>query len=257
MISDQPVHTTNCLTAEVSKTVENTYRDINIAFANEVAMICESLGINAFEVRDLVNTLPKDSNAYRDLHVPGAGVGGHCLPKDPWLLKYGLDRFGKFKYEPKMIINSRNINSSMPLHVADLVITALETNNVELSNAKVVVMGLAFLENTDDTRNSPTIPLFNDLKNKGIANVLVHDPYVDEYEGIVTTSDLTEALDGADCAVIVTKHDEYKNLDFDMVKSRMRTPAIVDGRNIFERSDVEAAGFYYAAVGKGTRQSED
>jgi UDP-N-acetyl-D-mannosaminuronic acid dehydrogenase len=90
---------TDCLTAEVAKTVENAYRDVNIAFANEVALICESLSINVYEVRELVNNLPNDpsnpsANPVRNMHIPGAGVGGHCLPKDSWLLKYGLDNYG-------------------------------------------------------------------------------------------------------------------------------------------------------------------
>ena len=94
-----PVVVTDCLTAEVAKTVENAYRDVNIAFANEIALICESLGVDVFEVRKLVNNLPNDpsnpgANPVRNMHLPGAGVGGHCLPKDSWLLKYGVDTYG-------------------------------------------------------------------------------------------------------------------------------------------------------------------
>jgi len=106
-----PVMITDALTAEVAKTVENAYRDVNIAFANEVALICESLGVDVFEVRQLVNNLPNDpsnpaANPVRNMHVPGAGVGGHCLPKDSWLLKYGVDTYGKTPMESKVIIGS-------------------------------------------------------------------------------------------------------------------------------------------------------
>jgi UDP-N-acetyl-D-mannosaminuronic acid dehydrogenase len=251
MITDQPLHKTDCMTAEVSKTVENTYRDINIAFANEVALICESLGINAYEVRNLVNTLPMNSNAYRNLHVPGAGVGGHCLPKDPWLLKYGLDTYGKIKVDPKILTNARTVNISMPVHLSEMIFDALKANNVEHSKARIVIMGMAFLENTDDTRNSPTVDVLKALENLGMVSNIVHDPYVESYENINLTSDLMSALEGADCAVIVTKHDDYKELDLEAVKSIMKTPIIIDGRNAFNRNDIESAGFYYSAIGKG------
>ena len=104
-----PVVATDCLTAEVSKTVENAYRDVNIAFANEVALICESLGVDVFEVRKLVNNLPNDpsnpgANPVRNMHLPGAGVGGHCLPKDSWLLKYGVDTYGATPVQANILI---------------------------------------------------------------------------------------------------------------------------------------------------------
>jgi UDP-N-acetyl-D-mannosaminuronic acid dehydrogenase len=123
-----PLFPTDTLTAEVAKVVENTYRDVNIAFANEVALMCESLGIDVFKVRELVNTLPNDpsnpaSNPVRNMHFPGAGVGGHCLPKDPWLLKYGVDNYGKFKVKPNVIVESRNLNMYMPKHTAFLLST--------------------------------------------------------------------------------------------------------------------------------------
>jgi UDP-N-acetyl-D-mannosaminuronic acid dehydrogenase len=253
IITKEDLHITDCLTAEVTKTVENTYRDINIAFANEVALICESLGVNAYDVRKFVNTLPKNSNAYRDLHIPGAGVGGHCLPKDPWLLKYGLDNYGKIEFEPKLIIRARELNSFMPIHTSEKIIKALESKNISLPEAKVVLLGLAFLENTDDTRNSPTIPLLNELKRRGINNVIIHDPYVKEYEDIELTGDREGALLGADCAVIVVKHDEYLEMDLKDLGKKMKTPIIIDGRNAYEKDVVEGAGFLYSAVGKGRR----
>ena len=118
-ITHADLYPTDAMTAEIAKVVENTYRDVNIAFANEVALICESLGVNVYEVRKLVNTLPNDptnpaTNPHRNMHIPGAGVGGHCLPKDPWLLKYGLDNFGKKKFEPFVIVQSRERNHTMP-----------------------------------------------------------------------------------------------------------------------------------------------
>jgi UDP-N-acetyl-D-mannosaminuronic acid dehydrogenase len=247
---------TDALTAEVAKTVENTYRDVNIAFSNEVAIICESLGIDAYEVRELVNTLPNDgspaaSNPVRNMHFPGAGVGGHCLPKDSWLLKYGLDTYGDLKFLPKVIVDSRAINDWMPVHVADLVEEALKERRKKLKGAKIAILGLAFLENSDDTRNTPSATLFLELKKRG-AKPVMHDPLVREHE-LPFTDKLDDVLDGADAVVLSTKHREYSKIDLRKLAKRVRTPVLVDGRNFWKPEDARKAGFTYRGVGKGKR----
>jgi len=248
---------TDCLTAEVAKVTENTYRDVNIAFANEVALICESLGVNIHDVRRFVNSLPNDPsdpvrNPYRMMHIPGAGTGGHCLPKDPWLLKYGLDAYGVFKFTPKILVESRSINDFMPQHMRDLVEEALHEKGVKLQDARVCILGLAFRGDSDDTRNTPALPLYNLLK--GICKeVVVHDPFVKEFEEMVLTNDLEDALRNKDCMVIVTRHKEYVDIRLDWLKSILTTLAIVDGRNVFDPKDCEEAGFSYRAVGVGAR----
>ena len=115
-----PILSTDILTAETSKTIENAYRDVNIAFANEMAMVCESLGIDAYEVRELIN-----SRAERHMHVPGIGVGGHCLPKDTWLLNYGVHKYGQFPINPGFVQLARKINDFMPIHATEMVKHAL------------------------------------------------------------------------------------------------------------------------------------
>jgi len=252
-IVKERIYPTDALTSEVSKVVENTYRDVNIAFANEVALLCESLGVDVFKVRELVNTLPNDpsnpsSNPVRNMHFPGAGVGGHCLPKDPWLLKYGVDTYGKFKVEPQVIIKSRELNMWMPNHMVDLLEEALNEAGRKLRNAKVAILGVAFLENSDDTRNTPSKPIYETLKTKHAKPVL-HDPYVREFE-IPFTRNINEAVDDADAIVIVTKHKEYFNLDFISIKKKMRTPVLIDGRNVYNKDKCEKLGFIYKGVGK-------
>ena len=248
---------TDCLTAEVAKVTENTYRDVNIAFANEVALICESLGVNVHEVRRFVNSLPNDpsdpaKNPYRMMHIPGAGTGGHCLPKDPWLLKYSLDAYGGSKFTPKILVESRRINDFMPQHMKDLVEEALHEKGVKLQDARVCILGLAFLGDSDDTRNTPALPLYNLLK--GVCKeVVVHDPFVKEFEGVVLTDDLEDALRNKDCMVIVTRHKEYVDIRLDWLKSVLATLVIVDGRNVFNPKDCEDAGFSYHGVGVGAR----
>jgi len=249
---------TDCLTAEVAKVTENTYRDVNIAFANEVALICESLGVNVHEVRRFVNSLPNDpsdpvKNPYRIMHIPGAGAGGHCLPKDPWLLKYGLDTYGLFNFTPKLIVESRRINDFMPQHMKDLVEEVLHEKSVKLQSARVCILGLAFLGNSDDTRNTPTLPLYNLLKDS-CKEVVVHDPFVKEFEEVDLTNDLEDALRNKDCIVIMTRHRQYGNIQLDWLKDVLATPAIVDGRNIFNPKNCEQAGFSYRGVGIGNEK---
>jgi UDP-N-acetyl-D-mannosaminuronic acid dehydrogenase len=251
------LYTTDALTAELAKVVENTYRDVNIAFANEVALVCESLGVDVYKVRELVNTLPNDptnpsSNPIRNMHLPGGGVGGHCLPKDPWLLKYGLDTYGKFEFLPKIIISSRKLNDHMPVHVADLAEDALTEHGKQLSDAKVAILGVAFIENSDDTRNTPSATLYAELERRGAKPVL-HDPIARNFD-IPFISDLDKALENADAVVLLTKHRQYLELDLEILRKKLATPVLIDGRNAFSEEEARRAGLTYRGVGKGRRE---
>jgi UDP-N-acetyl-D-mannosaminuronic acid dehydrogenase len=252
-IVKSPLHPTDSLTAEVAKVVENTYRDVNIAFANEVGLMCESLGIDVFEIRELVNTLPNDpsnpaANPVRNMHFAGAGVGGHCLPKDPWLLKYGVDTYGSIKVDPKVIVGSRKLNMWMPEHMIDLLKEGLQKQNKKINNAKIAVLGVAFLENSDDTRNTPTKTVYEKLKAHD-ANPILHDPYVREFE-YSFTKNIDETLNDADAVLLMVKHKDYLNLDFKDLKQKMNTPVFIDGRNAFDKNTLEKAGFTYLGIGK-------
>jgi len=246
LIVKAPVVPTDCLTAEVSKTVENAYRDVNIAFANEVALMCESLGVNVYKVREMVNNLPNDpsnpaANPVRNMHIPGAGVGGHCLPKDSWLLKYGVDNYGKFPVESKVIIGSREVNDYMPIHMAELTMKALKEADIKSEEAKVTILGYAFLENSDDTRNTPAVPLINELKARGVRNIVIHDPFVRQEELPEVERDLNKAVEGSDCACLVTGHDEYKNI----FKTTIENMIIIDGRNVIAKKMRDNCRVYY------------
>lgn len=236
------LHTADLLHAEISKTLENAYRDVQIAFANEVALACEELGANAFEVRRLVNTCP-----FRDMHIPGAGVGGHCLPKDSWLFASSLKRF-----EPIIITSAREVNERMPVHMVELVEDALAEAGRELASSKVAVLGLAFLRDSDDTRHSPALTIIDRLH--GRTELVVHDPYVARAYRVPLVRDLDDTLRGSDCLVIVTDHSCYRGLDLNEINSKMRTPAIVDGRNLLSSEDCRGAGFVYRGIGKGMRK---
>jgi UDP-N-acetyl-D-mannosaminuronic acid dehydrogenase len=245
-IVNEKIYTTDTLSAELSKTIENAYRDVNIAFANEMALVCESLGVDIYEIIELINA--RDD---RHMHIPGAGVGGHCLPKDPWLLRYGLYEYGTWKVEPEFIALARRINNHMPIHMSDLVENALRARGVSIQEAKVTILGVAYLENSDDTRNTPAAALAASLQAKG-AEVILHDPYVASWDfgPQEITKDIKEAAKGSDCLALVTKHKMYYDLDLEKLKAIMRTPTIADGRNVFDKEEVEAKGFEYRCVGK-------
>jgi UDP-N-acetyl-D-mannosaminuronic acid dehydrogenase len=252
-IVEANLHSTDALTAEISKVVENTYRDVNIAFANEVALICESLGTNIHEVRRFVNSLPNipdnpSTNPYRNMHIPGAGVGGHCLPKDPWLLKYGLDTYGTIKVDPKIIIASRHLNDYMPQHMKTLLLDALAERKLDPKNTDAIILGFAFLENSDDERNSPTMPLYHLLKEE-LNDVIIHDPHIKQYEEYPITTELTESIQNKDAVILVTKHREYLDLALDQLKQQLRTPIIIDGRNVWDRHQALEKGFTFRGVG--------
>jgi UDP-N-acetyl-D-mannosaminuronic acid dehydrogenase len=232
------LHPTDLTTAEIVKTAENAYRDVQIAFANEVALISEKLGADAFEVRRLVNTCP-----FRDMHLPGAGVGGHCLPKDPWLLVHG----GRDS-NPKLIPAARAVNDSMPFHMLDLASEALAEVGKSLDDITIAVMGASFLQDTGDPRNSPSIPIIESLRSA--KELRVHDPYLDEIAGVKTTSDPKKALTGADLAIFMVAHKEYEKLTPGILKKLMRTPVVADGRNLFDADRMTRAGIVYVGVGK-------
>lgn len=231
---------TDSLTAEIVKTAENAYRDVQIAFANEIALICEKLGVNAYEVRRLVNKCP-----FRNMHLPGSGVGGHCLPKDSWLLAYGV----KNEFSPKIITLAREVNDSMPHHMVELTQKALLERGVKIEESIISVLGVAYLADSDDTRNSPTVPILKELIGKG-AEIRVHDPFVKEFEGLDVFQNIEEAIKESDCIVLVTAHAAYKNLELKRIKALMRAPIMIDGRNVFDKEVCTQEGFTYQGIGK-------
>ncbi|MCK4635055.1 MAG: nucleotide sugar dehydrogenase [Candidatus Aenigmarchaeota archaeon] len=225
---------TDMTSAELVKTIENTYRDVQIAFANEMALICEKLGADVYDVRKLVNKCP-----WRDMYTPGAGVGGHCIPKDSRLLAHSVSGV----YEPTFIREARRINNYMPHHVVDLV-----KENLKEKNPKVSILGMAFVKDTEDTRNSPSLVIIEELK-KGLFEVEAYDPYAEGY------SDFESCLKNSDCLVLATDHAEFRKLntsgELEKIKKLMRTPLIVDGRNLFDKKLCEEMGFVYKGIGKG------
>lgn len=229
---------TDCITAELVKTTENAYRDVQIAFANEVALICEAVGGDVWKVRDLVNKSP-----FRNMHLPGAGVGGHCITKDPWLLVYGTE--GK-DVPLRLIPAARAVNDSMPLHMVNLIREMLKSQGKELAGSRILVMGYSYLEDSDDTRNSPSEVLVKRLRELN-AEVIIHDPYVHPYQG-----DLLEMAQGCDAAVLMVRHRIYQQLNLKDLASKLRSPNLIDGRHVYDKVQAQEAGFTYLLLGQSS-----
>jgi UDP-N-acetyl-D-mannosaminuronic acid dehydrogenase len=247
---------TDTLTAELTKCIENAYRDVNIAFANEMALLSEDFNRNIYEIIELIN-----HRHDRMMHYPGSGVGGHCLTKDPWLLLYGFNKYTERINESKMKIipDSRSLNDYMPHHMVELMEDVFRESHKLVDNIKIVLLGVSYKANTDDVRNTPTENIVKVLQNRYHSHNIIyisHDPYVNERDYRLTelTSDFNEAVKGADVLIFATNHKEYYNLDLDDLKKKVRTPIIIDGRNIFDKKLVEEKGFIYRKVGEGSKK---
>ncbi|MBX3178839.1 MAG: nucleotide sugar dehydrogenase [Candidatus Hydrogenedentes bacterium] len=224
---------TDLTTAETVKVVENTYRDVNIALANETALLCEQLGIRYRDVARLANRHPRVN-----LHQAGPGVGGHCISVDPWFL---VDRFPE---ETALIRLARHRNNAMPHHVAAGVCGLIQG----VERPKVAALGLAYKGNVGDTRESPALAVIQLLMDAGV-EVAAHDPFVKETS--VPRPPLPECFDGADCIVLLTDHTAYRSLDIGEVACRVRAKRLYDTRNLLDHEAWRAAGFTVKVLGEG------
>lgn len=225
---------TDIRTAEFVKTAENTYRDVQIAFANELALIAQDVGVDFWEARDLINKVP-----YRDVHLAGGGVGGHCIPKDPWLLVSSLS-----DYLPTLVTAARNLNSAMPAKVAEMAKSALGGQAAELSGAKIVILGYSYLPNSNDTRNSPSAELVKILESQG-AVVSIIDPHVPSID-----SPITSAFQNADLAILMVAHDAFAKLDWHLLATQMTRKIAIDARNFLQKDSLEQAGVALYSLGR-------
>ncbi|MHA1832826.1 MAG: nucleotide sugar dehydrogenase [Candidatus Baldrarchaeia archaeon] len=230
---------TDVATAEVAKLAENTFRDVNIAFANQLALICEQQGVDVKKVIELANTHPRVN-----IHTPGPGVGGPCLPKDPYLLTH------KTKItKPNLIRTARQINDYMPGHIVKMTLQALKNVGKNIEKSEITVLGTAYKANIDDSRLSPSKPIIRKLLNLG-AKVVAYDPYCPESFNAEKTESLVEAVKGSDCIIVVTDHPEFKEIDLSELRKSMRdNPIIVDGRRLIEPAEAKKIGFIYYGVG--------
>ncbi|MGX2961727.1 nucleotide sugar dehydrogenase [Peribacillus sp. JNUCC 23] len=229
------IHLTDATTAEMVKVIENTYRDVNIAFANELAKISERIGVNAWEAIKLANFHPRVN-----IHTPGPGVGGHCIAVDPWFLVELQPEFAK------LVHLSRTINDSMPQYTAEKTKDILDSKQIQ--HGRVSALGLAFKANIDDTRESPSLEVIENLKTLGI-DVVAYDPHVKVNIADYQTQDLTEALKHSDIILVLTEHSEFQNINPQEIADVVRTKVVIDAKNFLNRKEWEQAGFEVYVLG--------
>jgi len=229
------IYLTTATTAEMCKLMENTYRDVNIALANELAKICEHVGINAWEVIELANKHPRV-----DLHQPGPGVGGHCLAIDPWFIIENNPELAK------IIELSRTTNESMPEHVLNRIDAILK--DIE-GIKKVTILGITYKPNIDDTRESPILKLIDLLDDKENYKISVYDPYVKSHK--YQAEDVVEASRNSDLIILAVNHDEFRHLPLKDMEDVVQNNNLLDTRNFLDKYDVEEKGFRYWLLGEG------
>lgn len=234
-------------TAELSKLFETIYRDVNIALANEFALLCEEVGVDYLETMRAANSQP-----YSHLHATGVGVGGHCLPVYPYLLAteaYALDA------KLRIVLDARKINDLMPRHVAKLASDGLRICGKSLKRAKVVVLGISYRPNVKETRYSASLDLISILKKRG-AKVTAFDPLYNASEmesmGLTSEPTLRKAIEKADCSILTVTHDEFKNLDtIELAAHMSKQGLIIDCTGILDPTSVEKTGLVYRGTGRG------
>ncbi|MBZ5750846.1 nucleotide sugar dehydrogenase [Metabacillus rhizolycopersici] len=204
---------TDAKTAEMSKLMENTYRDVNISLANELVKICTKLGINALDVIEMANKHPRVN-----LHSPGPGVGGHCLAVDPYFI------VAEAPEQAKLIYQARDINVSMPSFVVEQVAKILGG----IEDKKITVFGLTYKGNVDDVRESPAMDIYGELKAAGAKEVVAYDPHVKKDW---VEKDIEVAVKNSSLVLVLTDHSEFKSIETNDLAG-MAVKQIFDTKNI-------------------------
>jgi UDP-N-acetyl-D-mannosaminuronic acid dehydrogenase len=247
--------------AEVTKTTENTLRDLQIAAMNQLALYCEAMGINVYDVRNGVDSL-KGEGITRAVLWPGAGVGGHCLTKDTYHLERGVTMGVEALDYPEdaesIYVLARRVNDFMPVHMFNLTVTALKRLNKDIKGAKIAMLGWAFINDSDDARNPPSEP-YRDIAIEAGATIDVHDPHVLEYPDVKIHKNMDKVISGADVVVIFTGHKEYFSLTPESIKALTGNEhtVIIDGRNVIEPDKFIDAGFVYKGIGRGDKNNHN
>jgi nucleotide sugar dehydrogenase len=232
-------------TANAIKLTENLFRDVNIALANEFALLYEKLGIDTIEV---INACATKYNFMP--HYPGAGVGGPCLPSNSYYL---IDEGLKSGNIPYLIRLAREVNDRMPDHVVELVAEALNDVGKTIRGSRVAVLGVAYKPGVRDVQLTPVERIVTRLREMG-ATISLYDPMFkkDEVFGLNVSGELEDAVKGADCIVVGTAHDEFKTLDLHRLRAlASKRPALVDARNVVDPTAAASQGFSYRGVGRG------
>ena len=229
--------------AEAAKVIENVQRDINIALVNELARIFPALDV---DVEDVLSAAATKWNFHR--YTPGVGVGGHCIPVDPY---YMIQRAADVGVPAGLITAARAVNRSMPSHVAGVLNDILYKAGIPAGKGKILLLGWSYKAEVGDPRETPAEPLSSALQSKDIT-IAAYDPHLEPSDfpkGIEVVSNIDSAQ-GYDLAVLVTAHQACKEIDWAALASRMRNPILYDGRRVLDLQDIASKGWQVHAVGK-------
>lgn len=233
---------TDVKTAEASKLAENAYRNTNIAFANQLALICERAAVDSQQVIRMANTHPRVK-----VLTPGPGVGGPCLRKDSLILAHGFE-----SDSTNLIRTATILNSYMANHVVEILGRGLVKVGKDLGSSRIAILGTAYKRDTDDTRESPSKRIVKELIASG-ASVTSHDPNARESFGAQRKDSVRECVTNADGFVVVTDHSEFMNLNLSVIRKLMNDkPVIVDTRRIIDPCHARRLGFEYYGIGLGS-----
>lgn len=224
--------------AEAVKIVENSFRDINIAFVNELAKSFDKLDIDVKDVILGASTKPFAFMA----HFPSCGVGGHCIPVDPYYL---IERAKQSGFDHEFLKIARKINNSMPAYTVELLQNALNEIKMPMKGTSVGVLGVAYKANVDDVRESPAIKIIKQIEKHG-ATPLIFDPHIPERS---TVKNLDELLKKSKAIVLVTDHDEFKAIDPRTFK-KFGIKVVIDGKNCFDKDAIRKLGIIYKGIGR-------
>ena len=235
----------NCKTANAVKLTTNVFRDVNIAFVNELAKFYDKLGIDIQTVLDAA-----DKKYNFQIHYPGAGVGGPCLPVNSYQMLNSAKRISDNLL--KMVKTSREINESMPFYVINLLKTAFNEIDKKIEKSKILILGISYKPNVKDIQLSPAEIIISELKKLG-TDIRIFDPFYKSTTvfGIKTEDRLEDAISDVDASIIVTAHNEFKKIKPEYFSSKMRTPVLIDTRGIINIQDIEKTGLIFRGLGRG------
>jgi len=234
----------NCKTANAVKLTTNVFRDINIAFVSELSLMFEKLGIDTNKVLEAAK---KKYNF--QVHYPGAGVGGPCLPINSYQLLNTARRIGS---NLSIIESGRRINEKMPSHVIDLTIDAFKESGKSLNNSEILILGISYKPDVKDIQLTPAENIIKKLKSLG-ANVHIYDPYFSStkiFDIDVRESLSDKLLEKMDATIIVTAHEEFKKITLSNF-SKMKTPILIDSRGIIDPIDAKDSMLIFRGLGRG------
>lgn len=235
----------DCKTANTVKLTTNVFRYINIAFVNELAILCEKLGIDVMKVLEAA-----DLKYNFQIHYPGPGVGGPCLPVNSTQILHSAKLAGNNLL--KIVSLSQEINEGMSSHVISLASDALKQTNKSLDKSTIAILGVSYKPDVRDVQITPAEPIIKKLQQQG-AKIKIYDPYFKSTDvfGIRTEDNLTNAISGTDALILITAHKEFHDLEPSMFVAKMQTPIIVDTRGVIDTHSAKKAGVIYRGIGRG------